>query len=61
MAAFMVTHDNITLPVLLWVQWSSGNAGGSAAISLIFVAMFLPLIAIYWTIRARSDVTGMSG
>jgi iron(III) transport system permease protein len=61
MAAFMVTHDNITLPVLLWVQWSSGNAGGSAAISLIFVAMFLPLIALYWTIRARGDVTGMSG
>ena len=61
MAAFMVTHDNITLPVLLWVQWNSGNAGGSAAISLLFIAMFLPLIGLYWTIHARSDVTGMSG
>jgi iron(III) transport system permease protein len=61
MAAFMVTHDNITLPVLLWAQWNNGDAAGSAAISLIFIAMFLPLVGAYWTLRARTDVTGMSG
>jgi len=56
MAAFMVTHDNITLPVLVWDDWNGGNSGAAAAISLLFVVMFLPLIAVYWGLRARSDV-----
>ena len=58
MAAFMVTHDNITLPVLVWNEWNGGNAGAAAAISLLFVVFFLPLIALYWSFRARSDVAG---
>jgi iron(III) transport system permease protein len=60
MAAFMVTHDNITLPVLVWNDWNGGDSGGAAAISLLFIVMFLPLIAVYWKIRERSDIAGPS-
>jgi iron(III) transport system permease protein len=56
MAAFMVTHDNITLPVLVWEQWNTGNGGAAAAISLLFIVMFLPLIGVYWGLRARSSI-----
>jgi iron(III) transport system permease protein len=58
MAAFMVTRDNITLPVLVWNDWNGGNSGAAAAISLLFILMFLPLIAVYWGLRERSDVAG---
>lgn len=56
MAAFLATQDSITLPVLVWGNWNSGDGGRAAAISLIFVAMFLPLIAVYWGFRARTKL-----
>jgi iron(III) transport system permease protein len=56
MAAFMATQDSVTLPVLVWNQWNAGGAGRAAAISLIFVAMFMPLIGLYWTIRSRANI-----
>ena len=56
MAAFMVTQENITLPVVIWSLWNSGTAGEAAAVSLIFVAGMIPLIAVYWGLRSRSDV-----
>lgn len=56
MAAFLVTQDNITLPVLVWEQWNAGGGGRAAAISLIFIAMFLPLIGLYWMFRARANI-----
>ncbi|MGH7090233.1 MAG: hypothetical protein ACREFQ_15160, partial [Stellaceae bacterium] len=58
MAAFMVTRDNITLPVLVWSEWSNGNSAEAAAISLLFIMMFLPLVGVYWALSARADVAG---
>jgi iron(III) transport system permease protein len=58
MAAFMVTHDNITLPVLVWSDWNGGNSGAAAATSLLFIFMFLPLLALYWVFRGRSGTVG---
>ena len=58
MAAFMVTHDNITLPVLVWSDWNGGNTGEAATISLLFILILLPLLALYWAFRGRSDLVG---
>ena len=58
MAAFMVTHDNITLPVLVWSDWNAGSTGAAATISLLFILIFLPLLALYWGFRGRSDIVG---
>jgi len=58
MAAFLATHDNITLPVLVWEQWNSGSGGSAAAISLLFIALFLPLIGLYWGLRGRVSIGG---
>ena len=56
MAAFMVTQDNITLPVVVWSLWNTGSAGQAAAVSLLFVAALVPLVAIYWGLRDRSNI-----
>jgi len=58
MAAFMVTHNNITLPVLVWSDWNGGNTGAAATISLLFILMLLPLLALYWWFRGRSELVG---
>ena len=58
MAAFMVTHDNITLPVLVWSDWNAGSTGAAAMISLLFILILLPLLALYWGFRGRVDVIG---
>jgi iron(III) transport system permease protein len=58
MAAFMVTHDNITLPVLVWSDWNGGDTGAAATISLLFILMLLPLLALYWAFRGRSETVG---
>jgi iron(III) transport system permease protein len=56
MAAFLVTQDNITLPVVIWSLWNSGTTGEAAAVSLFFVATLIPLIALYWGLRSRTNL-----
>ncbi|HEY4134862.1 MAG TPA: ABC transporter permease subunit [Alphaproteobacteria bacterium] len=53
-AAFLVTHSNVTLPVVVWGIWQSGGLSQAAAMSLVFVMMFLPIVVIYWFVAARS-------
>ena len=54
-AAFMVTQENVTLPVVVWSLWHSGSAGQAAAVSIVFVILLLPLVAIYWSMRASEN------
>ncbi len=53
-ATFMVTQENITLPVVVWGMWNGGLAGQAAAVSLVFIALLIPLVALYWGLRAKS-------
>lgn len=54
-ATFMVTQENITLPVVVWGFWNGGLAGQAAAVSLIFMVFLVPLVALYWGLRDRSN------
>lgn len=47
-AAFLVTGDNMTLSVYVWTIFTfNGDIPGAAALSLLLLAMMLPLIAIF--------------
>ena len=58
MAAFMVTSDNITLPVVVWGLWLTGKGGQAAAVSLLFIASLAPLIIAYWALQSKGGVKG---
>ncbi|HXH64311.1 MAG TPA: ABC transporter permease subunit, partial [Mariprofundaceae bacterium] len=49
LAVILTTRENITLPVVVWSVWSgSGGLGQAAALTLILIALMIPVIALYW-------------
>jgi iron(III) transport system permease protein len=60
-ATVLFTPDNITLPVVVWNIWASGNFGVASAISLVLLAFLLPLIVLYWILGARQPGGGARG
>lgn len=55
MAVVLLTSSNLTLPTVVWTTFYSGKTGESAAISLIFMVLFLPLMAWYMRITLRRE------
>jgi iron(III) transport system permease protein len=53
MAAFLVTQNNITLPVVVWGIWQAGSLSKAAAAAVVFFVVFLPAMVLYWYIVAR--------
>jgi len=40
--------------VVVWGLWNGGLAGQAAAVSLVFIALLIPLVALYWGLRSQS-------
>jgi iron(III) transport system permease protein len=53
-AVFLVGHDNITLPAVIWSFWFSGGINEAAAITLLMTVVLTPLILIFWWFGWRS-------
>lgn len=47
MAVVLVSPSNLTLPTVVWSTWYDGNVGSSAAMSLLFMLVLLPLAIVY--------------
>jgi iron(III) transport system permease protein len=47
-AVFLVSHDNITLPAVIWSFWFSGGLNEAAAITLLMTLVLTPMILIFW-------------
>ena len=60
LATILFSPNNITLSVVVWSQWSSGQQGLSAAMSLIMIVLMLPVMFLYWRVgnRAGDALTG---
>ncbi len=48
LAVILTTKDNLTLPVVVWSMWSSGDYGAASAITLLLICLMVPLTAFYW-------------
>ena len=53
LATILFSPNNITLSVVVWSLWSSGQHGPSAALSLIMILLMLPVMILYWRIGNR--------
>ncbi|HEX3971433.1 MAG TPA: iron ABC transporter permease, partial [Stellaceae bacterium] len=56
LAVLLTTRDNLTLPVVVWSIWQDGGFGKAAAITLLLLALMVPLIALYWWIARRTGL-----
>lgn len=57
LATVLFSPNNITLSVVIWSLWSSGQHGPSAALSLIVILLMLPMMILYWRIGNRVGVS----
>ncbi|MCY4486122.1 MAG: iron ABC transporter permease [Deltaproteobacteria bacterium] len=53
-AAFLISHDNITLPAVIWSYWNSSATSLAAAVTLLMTVVLTPLILIFWWFGRRS-------
>ena len=53
LAVLLTTRANITLPVVVWSLWQTGQIGRGAALTLVMLALLTPFIALYWIIAER--------
>lgn len=53
-AVFLVGHDNLTLPAVIWSYWQSGATNLAAGATLVMTALLTPLILIFWWFGRRS-------
>ena len=55
-AVFLVSQDNITLPAIVWGRWTQGASNSAAAITVLMMIAFLPLLIFSWRFARRSRV-----
>ena len=56
LALILTTRENLTVPVLIWSLWTSHGLSTAAAISLILMAMMVPMIFLYWWFVRRKGL-----
>jgi iron(III) transport system permease protein len=53
LAVLLTTRENLTLPVLIWNMWAGGGLGPAAALTLVLMALMVPLVTLYWWLMRR--------
>jgi len=54
LAVILTARDNITLPVVVWSMWLNGGLGRASAITLLLLALMVPIVVLYWIVVRRS-------
>ncbi len=54
LATILFTPNNVTMPVVIWSIWSSGNYGIASSITLVLLLCLAPLVLVYWIIGRHS-------
>ena len=56
-AVFLISQDNVTLPAIVWGRWTMGAPTSAAAITVLMLVAFLPLLVISWRFARRSRLS----
>jgi iron(III) transport system permease protein len=51
----LFSPDNFTLSVVIWSRFSTGFIGQASAITVVTMALLLPLVALYWRFASTPD------
>lgn len=54
--AILAGKDNATVALVVWNLWESGGLGQSAALTVILLACFAPLVGLYWFVARKVQV-----
>ena len=52
-AVFLIGHDSMTLPAVIWSYWFSGGPNVAAAVTLVMTLILTPLILLFWWFGRR--------
>lgn len=53
-AVFLVGHDNLTLPAVIWSYWQAGAVNLAAGVTLVMTILLIPFILLFWWFGRRS-------
>jgi len=53
-AVFLIGHDSMTLPAVIWSYWFSGATNLAAGVTLVMTVVLTPLILVFWWFGRRS-------
>jgi iron(III) transport system permease protein len=56
-AVFLISQDNVTLPAIVWQRWTTGAGNMAAAITVLMMLVFLPLLLVSWRFARRSRLS----
>lgn len=54
--AILAGKDNATVALVVWNLWDSGGMGQSAALTVILLLCFAPLVGLYWFVARKVQV-----
>jgi iron(III) transport system permease protein len=57
LAVLLSRAENTTLPVVVWSIWLNGGFSQAAALTVVMLAVLVPIIALYWFVARRSGMT----
>lgn len=53
-AVFLIGHDSMTLPAVIWSYWFSGATNLAAGVTLVMTVVLTPFILLFWWFGRRS-------
>ena len=53
LAVVLTARGNMTLPVVVWSMWLNGGLGRASAITLLLLALMVPVVILYWIVMRR--------
>ena len=55
-AVFLTSQNSITLPAIVWSYWNAAGMTEASMLTIIMIALFSPLLALFWRFGRRSGM-----
>jgi len=59
-AVFLIGHESVTLPAVIWSYWASGATNRAAAVTLVMTLVLTPFILVFWWFGRRQLIAQSS-